>query len=422
MNTAFLKSYSVLREVFDEKAFSTIALNRALCSCRAQDKALITKIVYGVLDNDIKITYILSKYVRKMPKNETLIILKIGIYCLAELSVPVYAVVNDLAELTKITGDMRMVGFVNATLKSVSRSIKSFDDYPTDEAERISVLYSYPLWAVKKLEKDYGKKEMKAIVSFVRPKSTIVRLPKADIGLAKDKFGDVRPTCFDDAFEVFGRNIPSDETFTVQSLSSMAISRAVANSGAQCNVLDCCSAPGGKAVYIKQLRPELKVVACDIHQHRIALIESYAKRMLVDVETHCRDMTMFLPQWEKAFDTVLCDVPCSGFGVLDTRPDIKLFRENKDISELMKLQYAILSNCCNYVKVGGTLVYSTCTIFDNENGQIIRKFLNKHTNFIYGTIVIDELPQTSGKSSYQFLPHKDNGMQGFYIAVLKRTD
>ena len=130
-------------------------------------------------------------------------------------------------------------------------------------------------------------------------------------------------------------------------------------------------------------------------------------------------MTQHFEQWDETFNAVLCDVPCSGFGVLDSRPDIKLFRENKDISELMKLQYSILENCSRYVKKGGHLIYSTCTLFDNENGQNIRKFLKSHSDFSFGTIALPEVPTADGKNFYQFLPHKD-GMQGFYVAVLKR--
>lgn len=418
MNNAFLKSFLTLQTIYEEKAFSSITLNKTLFSCKQQDRALVTKIVYGVLDNDIKLTYVLSKYVKKMPKKEALIILKMGVYVLMELSLPVYAVVNDLAELAKITEDVRVVGFVNATLKNVSKTVKQFEDYPKDELERISVQYSYPEWAVKKLVKDYGKNTMLQIVSYKSDNSAIVRLKNGGMEQAKQKFGDVSTTCFPDAFRVSGKGMLLDETFTVQSLSSMAISRAV-SACAKRNVLDCCSAPGGKAVYVKQLRPDVNVVACDVHPHRVELINAYATRMETQIETHCADMTQFIPEWEKKFDTVLCDVPCSGFGVLDNRPDIKLFRENKDISDLMKLQYAILNNCANYVEVGGTLVYSTCTVFDNENGQNIRKFLKEHPNFAPGTIRIEQLPQTANQSCYQFLPYKD-GMQGFFLAVLER--
>lgn len=413
MNNAFLKSFQTLQSVYSDKAFSSLALNKTLAVCKSQDKALITKIVYGVLDQDIKLSYVLSRFVKKMPKGDVLIILKIGCYCLLNLSIPKYAVVNDLAELSKITEDRRQVGFVNATLKRIAET--AFCDWPKDDVQRCSVQNSYPEWALKKLMKDYGKQEAFSIVSCSCDEKNTVRIAKFP---TKQLFAEYESTCFDDAISVSGKLPPLDDSFTVQSLSSMAISRAVAN-GATGSVLDCCSAPGGKAVYVKQLCPNVKVVACDVHRHRVDLINSYANRMGVELETHCLDMTVPVEEWFGHFDTVLCDVPCSGFGVLNNRPDIKLFRESADISELMKLQQKILWNCANYVAVGGRLVYSTCTVFDNENGQNVRKFLREHENFALGEINIPELPQTAGKGCYQFLPHKD-GMQGFYLAILKR--
>lgn len=425
MNNAFLKSFLTLQQIYREKAFSTLALNKTLSFCCAKDKALVTKLVYGVLDNDIKIEYQISKYVKKMPKNDdVLIILKMGVYALSELSIPVYAVVNDLAELTKVTEDKRLVGFVNATLKNISKTIKEFDDYPVDAAEKLSVVNSYPEWAVRKLIKDYGAEVAEKIITYKSSTSDTVRIanPEWTEQNVKNKFDGcvVEKTVFPDAYAVRGKLPQPDGDFTVQSLSSMAIARAVAN-GLKGDFLDCCSAPGGKAVYVKQLCAKKRVVACDIHPHRVALIDSYAERMGVGVETRCKDMSQLYEEWFGAFDTVLCDAPCSGFGVLNNRPDIKLFRQNKDISDLMKLQYAILDACSNYVKVGGRLIYSTCTVFDNENGQNIRKFLKEHNNFRFGKIILPEIAQTRGQGSYQFLPHKD-GMQGFFLAVLEKTE
>jgi len=419
MNSAFLKSFQTLQSVYAERAFSSIALNKTLEFCNAQDKALVTKLVYGVLDNDILLQYILSKYVRKMPKGDVLIILKMGIYCLKNLSIPVYAVVNDLAELAKVTEDVRQVGFVNATLKSVSKTISAFDDYPADRFERVIVLDSYPQWALKKLVKDYGEEEAYQIASFHGNANACVRianLEKTDAVLKN--FSNAAPTVFADAYEVVGKVPPPDSDFTLQSLSSMAVARAV-SALVKRNFLDCCAAPGGKSVYVKQLCPNANVTACDIHPHRVQLVESYARRMGVTLQTQCLDMSLPHSEFNDAFDTVLCDVPCSGFGVLDNRPDIKIFRESLDVSNLMKLQRAILSEAANYVAPSGHLVYSTCTVFDNENGQNVRKFLAEHPNFAYGEIKIDELPQVNGKPYYQFLPHKD-GMQGFYLAVLQR--
>lgn len=421
MNDAFLKSYQTLLQVFENKAFSSIALNKTLANCKSRDKSLITKIVYGVLDNDVRLGYVISRFVRKMPKGDALLFLKIGTYCLMDLSLPVYTVVNDTAELAKLSGDRRTVGFVNATLKAIARHAKDFDDYP-DGDEGLCVKFSYPQWAFRKLVKDYGRQTAEQIVSFQPDTRTTLRfVAKTTAEQLSEQGIEAEPTLFEDCFRAKG-NLPQDSAeYTVQSLSSVAISRICAQLVPQNGqFLDCCAAPGGKSVYVKQLRPDVDVTSCDIHPHRTDLIRAYAKRMCVELHIECRDMSVFEPRWECAFDAVLCDVPCSGFGVLDNRPDIKLFRENKDISELMKLQYAILDNCSRYVANGGSLIYSTCTLFDNENGQNIRKFLANHPDFVLGNIRLPQIPAADGQSQYQFLPHKD-GMQGFFVAVLTRN-
>ena len=420
MNNAFLKSYQTLQEIFSEQSFSSIALNKALSFCKPQEKALVTKLVYGVLDNDILLQYIISKYVKKLPKGAVLLFLKMGVYCLKELSIPVYAVVNDIAELAKLTGDKRQVGFVNATLKHISATISTFDDYPTDFAENLSVRYSYPLWAVKKVIKDYGKEVAEQIISFKPQNATTMRfVGNLDCQQLSQEYGvKLTPTIFDDAFVVEGKLPQLDSNCTIQSLSSMAISRICAGF-VKSSFLDSCSAPGGKGIYLKQLCPNVDVTCCDIHPHRVGLINSYASRMNTAVTTKVADMTQLDETMVDKFDTVLCDVPCSGFGVLDNRPDIKLFRQNEDISSLMKLQQAILQNCSKYVAVGGHLIYSTCTIFYNENGQNIKKFLNANPNFQLSAISLPQFPPANGQGTYQFLPHKD-GIQGFYVAVLQR--
>lgn len=422
MNVAFLKSYQTLSEVYNNKAFSSIALNRTLNSCTVKEKALITKLVYGVLDNDIKLNYVLRKYVRKLPKGDAFIFLKMGLYCLTELSIPPYAVVNDMAELAKITGDKYVVGFVNATLKRMSQTVKDFDDYPQDPLENLSIRYSYPLWALKKLVKDYGKEQAGAIVSCPPEQRSTIRFVKAlDKQDVEQEYGcKAQITPFADAFYISGTLAGEQSDYTTQSLSSMCIARICAEKLQNGRFLDCCSAPGGKAVYVKQLCPNSQVTACDVHEHRVGLIDAYARRMNVEISMHCLDMTVSRDEFVDSFDVVLCDVPCSGFGVLNNRPDIKLFRQSEDLPALMKLQYDILSNCSAYVKKGGYLVYSTCTVFDNENGQNIRKFLKEHQNFEYSQIDLPQFPNAHGKGSYQFLPPID-GIQGFFVAVLKRV-
>ena len=316
MNNAFLKSFETLKQIYAERAFSSLALNKTLNFCKQQDKALITKIVYGVLDNDLKLEYIISRHVHKMPKGDTLLFLKIGAYCLMDLSIPVYTVVNDVAELSKISEDRRIVGFVNATLKSISKNIKEFNDYPTDPITKLSVEYSYPEWALRKLVKDYGMDVATRILTCPADNRTTVRFTdKIDCNEIQSRYGvTCEPSLFEDAFFVKG-NLPNDDScYTLQSLSSMAVARICGNllkDGEK--FLDCCAAPGGKSVYVKQLKPTVQVISCDVHTHRVELINSYARRMNVQLESRCLDMTEHVSELNNAFDVVLCDVPCSGF-------------------------------------------------------------------------------------------------------------
>ena len=189
MNTAFLKSFDALKRIYDDGAYSTAQLNDTLRTCTAKDKALITKLVYGVLDNDIRLQYIIDRHVAKMPKGDTLLFLKIGTYCLSDLSIPPYAVVNNVAELAKTSGDKRIVGFVNATLKSVACCVGK-EKLPDDPTEALSVEYSYPLWAVKKLIKDYGFDTASEIVSATPDTRTVVRFVNpTTTRQAEEKFG-----------------------------------------------------------------------------------------------------------------------------------------------------------------------------------------------------------------------------------------
>lgn len=421
MNNAFLKSYQCLSKIYIEGAFSTIELNKVLNTVASSDKPLITKIVYGVLDNDILLDYVVAQFVTKS-KADSKLMLKIGTYCLLKLSIPPYAVVNDMAELAKITGDRRIVGFVNATLKNISTAISNDTiSYPTDTVEALSVQYSYPMWALLKVIKDYGIDSARAILSHPLPTYTTVRINTSKISISDfllllDDAGiSYSRTMLDDCIAVQGRLDMDNSLYTAMSLSSMLIARSVATKGT-CEVLDSCSAPGGKAVYIQQLNSSATVTACELHPHRVQLIDSYANRMGADIVTVCCDSRQYNSHWQQKFDYILCDVPCSGFGVIDSRPDIKIFRQNKDIGTLKALQYDILQNCSSYLKVGGTLIYSTCTLFANENGDNVAKFIKNNSNFALQPLTLDYF---DGACQYQFLPHVDN-MQAFYLASITR--
>ena len=168
--------------------------------------------------------------------------------------------------------------------------------------------------------------------------------------------------------------------------------------------------------------PQAEIVACDIHPHRTDLIEKYAARMGVkNIKVFLNDATVFNREFEDAFDCVLCDAPCSGFGVLSSKPDIKLFRKESDVEELAALQSKILGVAARYVKRGGSLVYSTCTVFKRENDDVVNDFLLENKNFAAEKIDLPVDTACGREKFARFFPFRD-GFDGFFIARLKRLD
>ena len=202
--------------------------------------------------------------------------------------------------------------------------------------------------------------------------------------------------------------------YTFQSVGSIAICDVVA----PCEtLLDACAAPGGKSVLLSKKCQS--VTACELHAHRVELIESYKSRMGADNVTALqKDSSAFDPAFENAFDGVLCDVPCSGYGTVSENPDVKLFRKESDFAALQKMQLAILQNCSKYVKKGGALYYSTCSLFEEENDGTVEKFLKQTQDFQVETI---ESPLACERKKYglQFLPDTAYGA-GFYVCKLTR--
>ena len=200
---------------------------------------------------------------------------------------------------------------------------------------------------------------------------------------------------------------------TFQAVSSMKAVYALGIKG-KSKILDLCSAPGGKAVLMGELSPESEIIACDLHKHRVDLIDKYAKRMEVDnVVPTLNDATKFRKDWENKFDYVLVDAPCSCFGTYKKHPDVFLNREYKHSVELSKLQKTILENAIKYTKKGGIIVYSTCTLFDVENIDVVRSILDKAELVNFDC---DGLP--NDKAYIRLLP--DDGSDGFFIARLRK--
>lgn len=424
---AIQKSYQCLNTVYVDGAFSNIALNDLLNKTDKEDKSLVTKIVYGVLDNDIWLNFCIKKFATSVDRS-IMVLLKIGAYCITKLNLPSAVAVNDCVEVLKKQGKKGMSGFVNAVLRNVARTHEK-DGFllPPERLKSLSIQYSIPLWALEKIDASYGSQITQGFASCNQSPQTTIRINtnlhsiEQIRELLEQNGTKWQSTLLPDALSVVGdvSAITEKTASTPMSLSAMLVARAVDPSPNE-KILDCCAAPGGKSVYMGNLCSTAKITSCDIYPHKIKLIEGYAKKMGANNVTALQnDATRLNENFIDAFDKVLLDAPCSGYGVLQSRPDVKVFRKKSDVAVLAEMQRKMLQIAKNYVKKGGLLVYSTCTVFEEENSQNVADFLKNNPEF---TLCADKNPIKTAipdKIGVQLLPHV-HGIDGFYYAVLKR--
>lgn len=412
----------ILTKVYADETYS----NMAFYGENVSD--MTTKLVYGVLENNVKIEYVLSRLVTKKPQNAVYLLLKIGTYALLELTdVPKFAIVSECVEVAKANGKSGASGFVNAVLKKVSDGKYAM---PNESDENyLSVTYSKPQWFIDKMIACYGKERtidtLKApydATEHIRVNTRMAtcadvenilnkrkeRYEKTPVGGYKVRATEVVKSMFDKGL------------VTYQSPSSMIAVKALGlNDGAQ--ILDICSAPGGKAIYMSELCPHSVITACDLHPHRVALIQKYKNRMHTpNVKAVQADATKYNEEWKNEFDFVLVDAPCSCLGTYRKHPDVFLTRKEEDLQNLAKTQLAILKNAGKYLKVGGAAVYSTCTLFREENDDVVDEFL-KDDCFAIEKINLDfddeDFNDNDGR--IRILPHDE--YDGFYIAKIRRV-
>lgn len=418
-------AYKILSKVYQDGTYS----NMAFLGERVSDMS--TRLVYGTLEENVKIDYILSQLIEKKPQKSVLTLLKIGTYALLNLSdVPKFAIVSECVEVAKSNGKGGASGFINAVLKKVADGKYSL---PKESDENyLSVTYSKPQWFCDKLEKQYGKEVARSILSaksttleHIRINSRMATESDVEFLLKKNKtdfkksdVGGYIVKANDAVRHMFDKGL-----VTFQSPSSILAVKALGvTDGAQ--ILDICSAPGGKAVYMSELCPHGKVVACDLYPHRVALIQKYKNRMHTpNVKAVQADACVLNEEWKDAFDFVLCDAPCSCLGTFKKHPDVFLNKDESCISELATTQRQILENAAKYLKVGGAMVYSTCTLFEEENENVVHDFLEKDVDFVLehisGLEKIDGGKYLDNKGMIQILPHDE--YDGFFIAKIRRV-
>lgn len=400
---------------FKDGAYLNIALRSILAEVEdPRDCALATTLAFGVTKNLLYIDNIIANLSTvKLRKLSVWIhnILRIGVYSIKFLDrIPESATVNECVKLSRRYGHGASAGFVNAVLRKVSSS----PDFLPDKkiaVKYLSVKYSFPEWMVRHfLEQGYGEELLSALNSapqvIVRLNTVKGELPGDDfIKLASEKLAYV--------YKGIGSGENTREfkegCVTVQDIASQRAVEALKLKKSH-RALDLCAAPGGKTTYMAALCSE--VVSCDIHSHKLALIEANLKRLgITNAKVMQNDAAVLNESFKDSFDAVLADVPCSGLGILRRKPDIKWKKTEDELKSLTKVQYQILKTSAAYVKKGGRLVYSTCTINTEENEKNIEKFLKEHADF-----KIDGDFAPFGK---QLLPNADNS-DGFFIAPLER--
>ncbi len=398
--------FQILTRVYSDGAHVKQAITDTYIE--EQYRSRTVKIVYGVLENDGYFDFCIRHYAPKAPKLAVRTILKISLYMLLFMDKKRYMVTDCAVDLCKKLGKSGVSGFVNAFLRRFNEA--DVQSALPKGVEGESARYSYPLFAYKKLQKEYG--ERAAAIAQACSAGVSVRFERG--AEAYENRTHIK-TPFDNnyIFENFIRDEGFDEgAYTFQSVGSIAICDCVA----PCEeLLDCCAAPGGKSVLLAKKCKQ--VTAFELHAHRVELIQQYKQRMGVEnVTEQQKDSSVFDSEYEEKFDAVLCDAPCSGYGTVSENPDIKLFRKESDFLELEKMQRAILNTVARYVKKGGALYYSTCSLFECENDGTVGAFLKEHTEFSVEALN-SLLPHDKKKYGLQFLPDTAYGA-GFYVCKM----
>ena len=402
----------VLYNIEVNKAYSNITLdeeiNKNMKILDNRDIGFISELTYGVITWKLTIDEIIKKYSNlRLNKISPWIlnILRMGIYQIVFLNkVPKSAAVNESVNLAKRYGHKGSSNFVNAILRKVSKNDYEEMFKIENNVERISKTTSMPVWIVETLLKENTLEKVEEICknSNLKPELSIrVNNLKTSKEELKKKLEEKDIKVENGVLEDFlilknAKNIENIEEFkngffTVQD-EAAGLTAKILNPQINDTVLDACSSPGGKTTYLAEIMKDKgEVIAFDIHPHRVKLVEQVSKRLnLKSIKTDVKDSSIYDEKYKEKFDKILLDVPCLGLGVLKRKPDIKWKRKKEDIKEISKIQKQILDTCSKYLKKGGALVYSTCSILKEENEDVVNEFLEENENFEMEKIELEE--------------------------------
>lgn len=409
-------------KVENDSAYSNIALNAVLRESRLEnaDRAFASAVFYGVLDRKITIDFILSKFIKTPLKRVapfTLEVLRSAVYQIMFMDkVPDSAAVNEAVKLIKSSKESRNAGFANAVLRNILRNEITLPD--GNDPYSLLVRYSCPEWIINSFITDYGAETAEEILKeSLKPAPVIIRVNtlKTDTKTLKaelEKRGIPAQTAETENALILKKGIDAADFdlyksgfFYAEDVSSQT-AVSVLNPKKGERVLDMCAAPGGKSFTMALFMENAgEIISCDLYEQRVGLIKSGAERLGIDIiKPMTADACVYNEDFG-VFDCILCDVPCSGLGVLRRKPDIK-YKPESDFTELQKLQYRILENAARYLKKGGRILYSTCTLRREENEKLVNSFIMEYNGF-------------HKMYEHTYFPHIDK-TDGFYCALLTK--
>lgn len=419
INTRMI-AFDTLVEILEHGQFSHIYLKAVLDKYAYLDKnerAFITRLVNGTVERKLQLDYIIDSFSKtKAKKMKPVIrtIMRMGVYEIFYMdSVPDSATCNEYVKISKKKGFTGLSGFVNGVLRNISRQKNEV------QFKDLCTKYSMPQWIVDKWTKDYGEDQTEEILKgFYEPQNLCIRVNRkideaelakrlADQGIKYEKSNDLPNAGYISGYDSIA-TIPEfkEGLFYIQDYSSQLVSYK-AGIKAKDSVIDLCAAPGGKALHAAELATEGTVLARDLTETKVALINENIQRTgATNITAQQFDATVFDEASENKYDVVIADLPCSGLGIIRKKPDIKYNQTEESLAELVQLQAKILENAARYVNEGGVLCYSTCTINKDENENQVASFLSSHSEF-------------KMMESEQLLP--DNNHDGFFICVMKKN-
>lgn len=429
----------VLNDCRTAKAWADVSLKGHLEKAKlsGSDAALCSRLVYGVVQNRILLDYYLQFYCNQELEHlqaPLLDILRLGAYQILFLDrVPDHAAVHETVELTKLCGRVSAAGLVNAVLRKISQYKDRLPPLPeTDDLCRLSVQYSHPKWLVKRLLPVLGSESTEAFLRMNNeaPPITIqvntlqATLEDVLIELEANNIKVQRHPWAPDCLNLTGTGdltaLPAFQKghFLVQDASARMVTIAAGIQPEQ-QVLDVCAAPGGKSFSAAiAMKDHGVILACDLYEKKLRRLRDNAIRLgLHSIQTQRSDGRKHHTMWDCNFDVVLVDAPCSGFGIIRKKPDIR-YKNLNELFALPVIQRSLLDNASLTVKPGGVLVYSTCTVLPEENGQVILSFLSEHPEFEREPFT---LPDPVGKTTGELtLWPQVHGTDGFYICKMRK--